>query len=254
MFSLKNKVVLITGGYGYLGRGISEALSDNGAKVYVLGKDEGKFNEAFESSNSIYFRRIDVSTTSSIKSCFKEISDETGRVDVLINNAFYISGQDPENMTDEEWFMGIDGTLSSTFRCIREIIPYFKKQSSGKIINVSSIYGIASPDFTIYEQFPQFLNPPHYGAAKAGIIQLTKYYAAYLSRYKINVNCVSPGPFPSEKVSEYKSFVKQLSKSVPLQRVGQPDDLKGIFVLLSSDSSDFITGQNVVVDGGWTIW
>ena len=111
-----------------------------------------------------------------------------------------------------------------------------------------------SPKFSIYEHFPNQFNPSHYGAAKAGVIQLTKYYAALLAPHNITVNCVSPGPFPNENTKKHIEFVNQLSKNVPLGRVGSPEELKGIFVLLSSNASNYITGQNLIVDGGWSIW
>jgi len=155
-------------------------------------------------------------------------------------------------MTDEDWQIGIDGTLNSVFRCVREIIPYFKKNNSGKIINVSSMYGVVAPQFEVYDEFPQFLNPPHYGAAKAGIIQLTKYYASYLGQFGINVNTVTPGPFPSIPVQKEIGFVEALKRKTCLDRIGNPEDLAGAFVFLASEASNYITGQNIIVDGGWT--
>ncbi|HKB44766.1 MAG TPA: SDR family oxidoreductase, partial [Chitinophagaceae bacterium] len=97
------------------------------------------------------------------------------------------------------------------------------------------------------------LNPPHYGAAKAGILQLTKYYASYLGSSGITVNCVTPGPFPSLEVQKNHKFIEKLSARTLLGRIGKPEDLAGAFVFLSSDAANFITGQNLVVDGGWTV-
>ena len=124
---------------------------------------------------------------------------------------------------------------------------------SGSIINVSSMYGMVAPQFEIYENFPQFLNPPHYGAAKAAIIQMTKYFASYLGKDGILVNSVTPGPFPSEQISENSRFINDLESKTCLGRVGKPEDVAGVFVFLSSAAAGFITGQNFVVDGGWTI-
>ncbi|HKO80763.1 MAG TPA: SDR family NAD(P)-dependent oxidoreductase, partial [Chitinophagaceae bacterium] len=209
-FSLKNKVILVTGGYGYLGKSITESLVFHEAKVYVLGRDQEKFTKAFADSEylnkTLFFNFCDVSSTESIRTSFKKIAADNNKIDILVNNAFYSEGQSPERMTDKEWEKGIEGTLSSIFKCIREIIPYYKVNNSGKIINVSSMYGIIAPQFEVYEGFSSFLNPPHYGAAKAGIIQLTKYYASYLGQYGILVNTVTPGPFPSDKVQESKEF------------------------------------------------
>lgn len=257
IFSLKNKIILITGGYGYLGKVITTNLLFNDAKVYVLGRDETKFNNAFSkdilNSGNLFFHNCDVMDSASILLAFSEIYNFEGKIDVLINNAFQIKGQSPDFMSDEDWQNGIDGTLGSVFKCIRAIIPFFKDKYSGKIINVSSMYGKVSPDFDVYKDCPEFINPPHYGAAKAGVIQLTKYYASYLGKMGITVNSICPGPFPSNEVRENSTFINELERRTCLNRVGTPEDLAGAFVFLSSDASNFITGQNIVIDGGWTI-
>lgn len=257
-FDLSEKIVLITGGYGHLGEAIVNHLAYYNASVYVLGRDKSKFEEVFGENSlfnkAIKFVECTVEDTDSIKNAFNYVDTIEGKIDVLINNAFYSKGQSPENMTDEEWDYGIEGTLSATFRCIREIIPYMKKNIGGKIINVASMYGVVAPQFEIYNDYQTYLNPPHYGAAKAGIVQLTKYYASYLgNKYNINVNCVTPGPFPSYNVQETKGFVEQLKSKTCLNRIGLPEDLAGTFTFLASNASNFITGQNIVVDGGWTI-
>lgn len=255
-FNLQQKIVLITGGYGHLGAAVTESLVFHGATVFVLGRDKEKFEKTFLNSpvdkQKLHFQECDIADTSSIAAAFKNVFDKTGKIDVLINNAVYSKGQSPEDMTDEEWAIGIDGVLNSSFRAIREIIPYFINSAGGKIINVSSMYGMVSPQFEIYDEFPQFLNPPHYGAAKAGIIQLTKYYASYLGKYNITVNAVTPGPFPSPQVQKHAGFVKELKNKTSLNKIGTPEDLAGTFVFLVSDTTNFITGQNIVVDGGWT--
>lgn len=254
-FNLAQKNILITGGYGHLGKAIVESLLFHGANVFVLGQSLDKFQEAFGNKEHIklHFVHCNIQETTSIKTAFENIFTAHKQIDVLINNAFYSSGQSPLNMTDEDWVNGIDGTLNSTFRCIREIIPYFLEAGSGKIINVSSMYGVVAPDFSIYNDSPEFLNPPHYGAAKAGVIQLTKYYASYLGHKNIKVNAVTPGPFPSNKVQENEKFIEQLKSKTCLNKIGKPEDLAGAFVFLSSDAANFITGQNIIVDGGWTI-
>ena len=256
-FHLDNKVILITGGYGFLGKAITESMAYHGGIVYVLGREEEKFEQAFKedlktNNKRIRFMRCDLSSTDEIASAFNKVVEIEGRIDVMVNNAFYSKGQSPELMTDDEWDFGVDGSLSSIFRCIREIIPFYKKNKKGKIINVSSMYGMVAPDFEVYEDYPKFLNPPHYGAAKAGVIQLTRYYASYLGKFNINVNAVTPGPFPSEEVKKHKGFEERLSQKTCLNRVGLPEDLAGAFVFLASETSDFITGQNLIVDGGWT--
>ncbi|EAY31998.1 bacilysin biosynthesis oxidoreductase BacC [Microscilla marina ATCC 23134] len=129
----------------------------------------------------------------------------------------------------------------------------FKKQGQGKIINVSSMYGMVAPDFSVYQN-NDFLNPPHYGAAKAGVLQITRYFAAYLGKDNILVNAITPGAFPSPAVQENQEFINSLSSKSPLGRIGKPEELQGAFVFLASNASSFMTGQNIVVDGGWTAW
>lgn len=255
-FDLSNKVILISGGYGHLGKAITGSLAHHGAKVYVLGRNEGKFNAAFTSQeqgiSKIHFTECDISSTESIQKAFESIIAKEGIIDVLINNAFYLSGQDPFTMSDEEWAISMDGTLNSVFRCIREVIPFIRKSKNGRIINVASMYGMVAPDLTIYRKNPEMLNPPNYGAAKAGVIQLTKYYAGLLGPEGITVNVVSPGPFPPVHVQKKADFVDELNKRTMLGRIGTPDELAGIFVYLASDASGYMTGQNLAMDGGWT--
>lgn len=256
-FDLTGKVILLTGGYGYLGKGAAESLAHHGATVYVLGRTKEKFNKAFTGNKyvgkTLFFEFCDVSQTESIADAFKNVNVIEGKIDVLINNAFYLDGQDPLTMSDEDWETGIDGTLNSVFRCIREVIPYIEKSTAPRIINVSSMYGVVAPEFDVYKNFPEMLNPPHYGAAKAGVVHLSKYYASYLGDKGITVNTVTPGPYPPEQVQEKKEFIEELNKQTCLKRIGKPEDLAGTFVFLSSDAAGYITGQNIIVDGGWTI-
>ncbi|WP_242918153.1 SDR family NAD(P)-dependent oxidoreductase [Pontibacter liquoris] len=255
LFSLQNKVTLVTGGYGYLGTAITLGLAEAGARVYVLGRSEEKYTAAFEEAKlpNIHFEQCDIASMESVQQAFRTVAAKEGSLDVLVNNAFYSKGQNPEQLTDEEWAYGIDGNLNSVYRCIREVIPYLKERG-GRIINVSSMYGLVSPDFSIYEESLASLNPPHYGAAKAGVLQLTRYFACYLGKYGVTVNAVTPGPFPSPNVQQDEGFVDRLKKKNPLGRIGTPDDLRGAFVYLASDASAYMTGQNLVLDGGWTAW
>jgi gluconate 5-dehydrogenase len=257
LFDLAGKVVLITGGYGYLGKAISLGLSESGANVVVLGRDENKFLSAFqeEKAQNISFVACDVTSTSSVKEAFERVFSQYKRIDVLINNAASVKNTGrPESVSDSDWQFTMDGVSGCYYRCMREVFPYFQLQSIGKIINIASMYGVVSPNFEIYKDCPQFTNPPQYGAAKAGVVQLTKYFASYWGRQGILVNCVSPGPFPSKQVQENALFVENLQAKTMLGRIGTPDDLKGIMILLSSDASNYIQGQNIMVDGGWTAW
>ncbi|MDR1181684.1 MAG: SDR family oxidoreductase [Bacteroidales bacterium] len=255
-FSLKNKIAIITGGYGHLGRAMSEALNEAGATVVVAGRSKEKFDSIFTGKSNYHFAEIDIADTKSIQNCFKKVENEFGAINVLLNNACYVAsgGKIPEEITDKEWQASVAGVLGSVFKCIREIVPIMKA-GGGSIINISSMYGIVSPDFSIYEGgCSSFFNPADYGASKAGVIQLTKYFATYLIKNNINVNCISPGTFPSPTVQKNFDFVNHLTKKNPAHRIGNPEDLKGAVVFLASEASKYIVGQNIIVDGGWTIW
>jgi len=259
IFTLKNKVAIVTGGYGYLGTEIAKALSIFGAKVYVAGRSKSKFLEKFgeETSGSIKFVEIDIMHSKSIDSCFKTVFQNEGKIDILINNAHSARGNSQENMPDEDFLYTLDGVLGSVHKCIRAVLPYMKKQHSGKIVNLASMYGIVSPDFRMYngENCEKYTNPPHYGAAKAGVKQLTKYYAVLFGKYNIQVNGIAPGPFPSLTVqNENPEFIERLKARNPMNKIGKPEDLDGSILLLSSNASNFMTGQTIQIDGGWTIW
>ncbi len=250
---LNNKTAIVTGGYGYLGKAIVNVLTKYNCKVYVLGRSKEKFEEAFSNNNLIFFEKVDVSDKGSIKKGFDSIGKKEPVIDILINNAYFGLTNHPEEMSSEEWRMGIEGGLNQFFDCIKEVVPFLKKSKNGKIINIGSMYGMTVPDLDVYDGREEFLNPPNYGTAKAGAIHLTKYYAMYLAKYNINVNAISPGPFPSDKVQQDKEFVKRLEAKTKLKRIGKPSDLEGLIILLSSEASNYITGQNIAIDGGWTI-
>lgn len=250
-----NKVIIVTGGYGYLGKAMCASLIYNGAIVYVAARNENKYKETFKDElarhgTKLNFLFCDINSTESLNKCFAKVFENEGRIDGLINNAFSSRGQSPSEMNRDDFNFTLNGTLASVFDSIKLIIPYLTE--GGSIVNISSMYGMVAPDFSVYEKSPKFLNPPHYGAAKAGVIQLTKYYASFLGDKGVRVNAVSPGPFPSESVRDDTTFVEELEKRTLLKRIGFPEELAGVFTFLMSDAAKYITGQNFVIDGGWT--
>jgi len=259
MFSLKGKVAIITGGVGYLGATISESLAEYGADLVIASRNLDKCKEYSEILSKKYRIKargvkLDISSYESVSHCMKIVHNEMGSIDILINNAsFGKTSIGIETVSESDWLHGIDGTVNGVFRCTKAIIPYMRMNRRGVIINISSMYGVVSPDARIYGD-SGYNNPPDYGAGKAAIIQFTRYSACHLAADGIRVNAVSPGPFPSSEVQKNRSFIDNLESRVPLGRVGKPDDLKGIVVFLASDASSYITGQNIMVDGGWTAW
>lgn len=256
-FDLSGQTILITGGYGYLGSTVSRGLAQLGATVFVLARSRAKFDQQFAGDDpvapgSVHFAECDIADSASIGRAFAEANGATGRIDVLINNANYFRGAPPMAISDQDWEYSMDGGINSVYRCIREVGPYFEKQGQGNIINIASMYGMVSPDFSVYQQAPKSLNPPHYGAAKAAIIQLTKYFAHYLGAGGVRVNAISPGPFPNTEVQQNRHFMQELERRTALGRIGDPQDLIGPTAFLCSPASAYVTGHNLVVDGGWT--
>ena len=259
MFSLKGKVAIVTGGAGHLGTAISEALAQYGAKLVIASRNADQCQTLARQLSKDYGieakgSELDMCSHDSVIQCMEKVHSEMGSVDILINNAS--SGKPSigiEAVTEEDWLNGLNGTINGVFRCTKTVIPYMRKNHYGVIINISSMYGIVSPDSRIYGD-SGYNNPPDYGAGKAAIIQFTKYSACHLACDGIRVNAISPGPFPGAEVQQNKTFISNLENRVPLGRIGRPDDLKGAIVFLASNASSYVTGQNIIVDGGWTVW
>jgi gluconate 5-dehydrogenase len=258
LFSLKDRVAIVTGGAGHLGFAISEALAEYGSVVFIASRKVSgrstsilKLRKRFE--NRIQAITMDISSSKSIQEAYNYVLDEHKRIDILVNNAHFGAGGDLESMPEKAWNKGFDGTINSVFRCTKEVIPIMKRTGRGSIINMASMYGMVSPNPEIYGN-SGFNNPPNYGSGKAAIIQFTRYAACHLAPHGIRVNAVSPGPFPNKDVQKNEIFVSNLKTKVPRRRIGHPHELKGVIVLLASDASSYITGVNIPVDGGWTAW
>jgi gluconate 5-dehydrogenase len=255
LFSLKGKTAIVTGGCGHLGHAMVAALADAGASVWVAGTNHDKFLRVFGSDTTLRFVKIDIMDSTSIREAFTAVAAEAGQIDVLINNAAQYAGigKKSEDLSDDDWVRCIEGIAGSTYKCIREVLPFMK--AGGSIVNIASMYGIVSPYLAVYEPpCEASLIPVNYSAGKASVIQMTRYFGTYLIDRKIRVNSISPGPFPSPKVQENKVFADRLREKNPSHRLGDPEDLKGAVLFLASDASKYVVGQNIQVDGGWTIW
>jgi len=257
LMNLNDKVVFISGGAGYLGKAMCQVLSELGASVVMASRDKTKCdNFAVELSkkyeNNAIGAELDVTNTESIKNAYKKTIEHFGKIDILINNAWSGNKNTFESITYEDWKYDIDVCLNGVFFSVKEAFEYLK-ETQGVILNIGSMYGHTAPDYRMYDG-DEFANPPSYGAAKAGVLQLTRYLASFLSPYNIRVNSISPGPFPFPEVQKNQIFMKKLSEKNMLNRIGEPEDLKGAVALLCSNASKFMTGQNICVDGGWTEW
>ena len=255
LFSIKNKVILITGATGYLGSKMTEHLHQSGAIVIVFStsilKATKRCNDLQISSTQAY--EVDVSSRNSISLAFKKVFNDFGRIDVLINNAYYGVNKKFDQYTTKDWNKSLEGTIVSIDFTTQEVIQYMKKNFKSSIINISSMYGMVSPNPDVYSH-EDMINPLSYGVGKAGIIQYTKYMAMKLAQYNINVNTVSYGPFPNIELVTDKDFLNKLSAKTFLKRIGKPEEVTSALFFLSLDESSYITGQNIIVDGGWTSW
>jgi gluconate 5-dehydrogenase len=259
LFSLEGKSAIVIGGAGYLGSEMAATLAELGASVCVASRTERNCRSVRDKlpvqsrTQAHVALECDVTDPSSVSSFFDiYASRHSAKLDVLINAAWSGSKSSWETLTEESWNLDLEVCLSGVRRTIIAAVPLLEP-ASGKIVNVASMYGHVSPDHRLYEE--HLVNPPGYGAAKAGVIQLTRYFASFLSTRRIRVNCISPGAFPFESTRQKEpDFVERLAEKAILGRVGYPEDLKGATALLASDASAFITGHNLCVDGGWTVW
>ena len=257
--SLKDKVAVVSGGAGWLGTPVCEVLAELGARLFVVSRSPDKHGElrkrlaAASPKVNVELLPLDLSAEQSVQDCFSEIVKKAGRIDVLINNAYSGQAHSFEDTTLEEWKQSIDVGLTGYFLCTREAAQVMKRTGGGVIVNIASMYGMVSPDFRIYDE-TKFASSPAYGAVKAGVIQLTKYTACALAQHNIRVNAISFGPFPGEAAQTDERFINRLAQKTPLQRVGTPPEVKGAIAFLATNASSYVTGQNIVVDGGWTAW
>ena len=249
----------VSGGGSHLGRAIALGLAALGATVVVFGRRREPLEEtaalAAEMTGTIIPEPADQHVDADLARILDRIEKEAGRVHGWVNNA--VGGRRSllrslERSAVEET---VESTLSDLILATEAVAArMITKAQGGAIVNVASMYGLVSPNPEIYRNHPQFHNPPAYGAAKAGVIEFTRYAACHYAPDGIRVNCVSPGPFPSPIVQREAAFVAELARRVPLGRIGQSHELAGPVAFLLSPLSSFITGHDLVVDGGWTTW
>lgn len=259
LFYLKDRVAIVTGGAGYLGTAESFALAEAGAKVIVSDIDiNGAKKVADEITKSGLYavaEKIDLSKEESIAGVINNVYERYKEIDILINNGFFGKSMSLDDMSLKDWQCAVDGSINQVFLCTKYAVEKMKIKRKGSIVNIASMYGVVSPDFSIYGK-TGWDNPANYGAAKAGVIQFTKYCAAYYAKYGIRVNAVSPGCFAHDfpKNKEFDRLWKRLTDKTMLKRIGMQDEIKGIVLYLASDASSYCTGQNIIIDGGWTAW
>jgi NAD(P)-dependent dehydrogenase (short-subunit alcohol dehydrogenase family) len=253
LFSLRGKVALVTGGSGRYGLPICLALAEAGAMVVVGSREADKAAAAaalLRETADAEGLPIDLTSRASVQAAADQIVKSFGRVDVLVNNAARLTTGTLESFSDAQWSADMETNAAGLFTACQIFGNVMKTRGTGAIINMGSIYGLVSPRFSIYEGHPEMTSPPSYAFAKGGLVSLTRYLAVYLAPAGVRVNCITPGGLESPGMPE--DFKRRYEARTPLGRLARWNDIKGATVFLASDASAYMTGQNVVLDGGLT--
>jgi len=260
LFSLKDKIILITGSTGYLGRAMSEGLAKMGAKVFINGRNKNSVNRTVDSLIKKGYQAkpaiFDITDYKQVKMFFSNFDEDV--IDVLLINAYNGKGGTTSTSSKQDFRDSYEISMIATHNLFQNSLPYLqsakKQNGDASVINITSMYGMVSPDQRIYKDIKS-INPPFYGASKAALLQWTRYAACEFGPECIRVNSISPGAFPSLLVQENDpDFITRLSRKVPLGRVGIAAELKGPVLFLASEASSYVNGSNIIVDGGWTCW
>jgi len=263
-FRLDNKVVILTGSAGRIGQRFSHVVSDAGAHVVLVDIQE-KSNKKLENELKSRYHtnpssfKIDITKKHDVMELQKLVLKKYKKVDILVNNAHSIPRTHPkrdapfEDYPLELWDEAISSNLRGIFLCSQEFGKIMLKQKKGVIINISSIYGMVGPDQRIYGK-SRFDSPAFYSATKGAIVNLTKYLASHWGKNNVRVNTLTLGGIYDKKLHTDKEFVKKYSEKTMLGRMSQASDYDGAILFLASDLSSYMTGANLILDGGWTAW
>ena len=251
LFSLDGKIAIVTGGNQGIGFAISKGYAEAGATVIIVNRREAEGRKAAENLANEGFKvkaiATDVSDKSAVDSMVTKVMGEFGKIDILVNNAGVIARTPPEDFTEKEWDEIFGTNLKGMFFCCQAVGREMIKKKKGKIINITSnVSEVVMPGRSIY------------ATSKAGAAQLTRALAIEWAKHRIYVNALGPGPtFTDINKKHFEENPEDLQAridSIPLHRMGEPEDHIGPAIFLASDASNFITGQNLLVDGGSTIW
>ncbi len=259
-FDMTGQWVWITGGLGNIGRELATGAAECGANICFLDMIEADedFLTQLQTKHGIktHSATLDLSNQNHIEEVFHEVLADVGAIDTLINNAAFVGTTDLqgwavsfESQGTEAWRAALEVNLTAPFILSQTATPHLKASTNGSILNIGSIYGIIGPDLRLYEETGMG-NPAAYAASKGGLTQLTRWLATVLAP-DIRVNCISPGGISRHQDPK---FVTAYVERTPLRRMGVEADIVGAALLLSSQAGAYITGQNIVVDGGYSVW
>ena len=266
-FSLNDRTAIVTGGAGLLGREFCRTLAQAGALVVVADLNASAAEGVADSLKREGYRAcavgVDVTRPDSVEAMVETALSAAGRLDVLVNSAamdpkFDSSqqgqhGSDFENYPVEAWRQALDVNLTGLFLCCQAAARPMRAQNFGSMINICSTYGLVGPDQRIYERpgQPQQYKPVFYSVTKAGVLGLTRYLATYFAGTNIRANALTPGGVYN---NHDELFTANYSARTVLGRMAHRDEMNGALLFLASEASSYMTGSNVVVDGGWTAW
>jgi NAD(P)-dependent dehydrogenase (short-subunit alcohol dehydrogenase family) len=251
LFDLSGKVSIVTGGAGLIGKTAVRALGGQGAKVYIAELDMDRARSVAAECPWTECVELDITSEASVVNMVSEVMRREGRIDVLLNNAYPRTadwGARFEDVSVDSWRKNVDWHMNGYFLCSQKVGEEMRKRGSGSIISMASIYGMVGPDFGIYRG-TTLSNPAAYSAIKGGLLNFTRYLASYYGPHGVRVNSLSPGGIAD---AQPEAFLRNYASRCPMGRMGRADELAGALVFLASDAASYVTGHNLVVDGGWT--
>ena len=259
-FSLTGRVAIVTGGAGLYGKPICQALAEAGAHVVVASRDTGKCRACAEELDASGWRAtgmgLDLADEADITRFTDEVAERFGVIDILVNNAVSREGfKNLDAMTKQEWEASQAINSTGLMLITKQVLISMVGQKRGSIINIGSIQGVVGPNFPVYGD-TGMTSPVNYTYDKWAMVGFTKWLANYYGQFGIRANCISPGGYGPGVADTYgeNEFVHNYKRLTPLGRFANEEDIKGPVVFLASDASAYVTGHNLLVDGGWTSW
>jgi len=256
LLSLRHKVALITGATGHLGSAMADALAEAGASVIVSSRTLASAERVAQRLTCVGDAKhiaveMDHMDETSIERGFGEAVNQAGKIDILVNNGHEALVADWKSVTPEQFNRQLANGAGYFFLARRFRDHVVSRSGEGSVVMVGSMYGVVGSYPDVYEGV-SIASPVAYQMLKGGIVQMTRHLAVYWAKDRVRVNCLSPGPFPSPAAPQ--ELIHRLEQRCPWGRLGRPEELKGAIVFLCSDASSFMTGQNLLIDGGWTAW